>query len=90
MLTFDEHNDLGGQLLNEANNETNADLEQWRLDTIAALYAADNVKVLIRTVFWGRFDGNMLAAHQSVDGKVRQNYHKSKKSPLPQALLSDH
>jgi|TARA_B110000902_G_scaffold60347_1_gene71135 sarcosine oxidase subunit alpha len=76
VVLFDEHNDLGGQLLNEANNETNADLEQWRLDTIAALYAAGNVKVLTRTVCWGRFDGNMLAAHQSVDGKVRQNYHK--------------
>ncbi len=73
---FDEHNQLGGQLLNEVNNQANADLEQWRLDTIEALNAAANVKVLTRTICWGRFDGNMLAAHQSVDGKVRQNYHK--------------
>ena len=76
VVLFDEHNDLGGQLLNEVNNQANADLEQWRVNTIAALYAAGNVKVLTRTVCWGRFDGNTLAAHQSVDGKVRQNYHK--------------
>ena len=76
VVLFDEHNDLGGQLLNEANSEANTDLEQWRADTVAALKAASNVKVLTRTVCWGRFDGNMLAAHESVDGKVRQNYHK--------------
>jgi len=76
VVLFDEHNDLGGQLLNETNNLENANLEEWRADIIAALHAASNVKVLTRTVCWGRFDGNTLAAHQSVDGKVRQNYHK--------------
>jgi len=76
VVLFDEHNDLGGQLLNETNNLENANLEEWRADMIASLHAASNVKVLTRTVCWGRFDGNTLAAHQSVDGKVRQNYHK--------------
>ena len=76
VLLMDEHDEFGGQLLNEPRNLKDGQLEQWRLDTIAALHAADNVTLLCKTVCWGRFDGNTLAAHEVVDGKVRHNYHK--------------
>lgn len=73
---MDEHAELGGQLLNEPVTAQHMAVEQWRLDTIAKLEAADNVTILRKTICWGRFDGNTLAAHEVVDGKVRHNYHK--------------
>ncbi|MDP6190153.1 MAG: 2Fe-2S iron-sulfur cluster-binding protein, partial [Gammaproteobacteria bacterium] len=76
VVLMDEHAELGGQLLNEAVYQDKQDIEQWRLDTIAALEAADNVTLLRQTICWGRFDGNTLAAHEMVDAKVRHNYHK--------------
>jgi len=82
VVLMDEHAEFGGQLLNEAVNQDNHALEQWRKDTIAALEAADNVTLLSQTICWGRFDGNTLAAHEIVDGPVvkgsrlRHNYHK--------------
>ncbi|MDP6969885.1 MAG: sarcosine oxidase subunit alpha family protein [Gammaproteobacteria bacterium] len=74
VVLMDEHASLGGQLLNAPAQQTA--LDQWRLDTIAALSAADNVILLPNTICWGRFDGNTLAAHEMVDSKVRHNYHK--------------
>jgi sarcosine oxidase subunit alpha len=76
VILFEENSDLGGQLLNEPTDAANGDLEQWRRHTVVALMAAQNVTILTRTTCWGCFDGNTLAAHECVDGKVRQNYHK--------------
>lgn len=74
VVLMDEHASLGGQLLHLPKQQQ--DLEQWRQNTIASLIAADNVTILTNTVCWGRFDGNTLAAHEVVDGKVRHNFHK--------------
>ena len=75
ILLMEEHSMLGGQLLCETVDSAS---DQWLQKTIAELEMYANVTLLTNTVCWGRFDGNTLAVHEVVDGKVRQNYHKIK------------